>query len=151
MTSSPEACAIDVLEIVPLVMRNIRREMRNNRGSDLSVPQFRTLAFLNNNEGASLSDVAEHIGLTLPSASKLVDGMVVRQIIIRKSSEEDRRRIMLSLSNLGKDTLHNSYQATLAYLAQLLDVLSEADRQVIMQAMNIMRPVFMPAKEAAID
>lgn len=150
MSTNPEACAIEVLEIVPLVMRNIRREMRNNRGSDLSVPQFRTLAFLNHNEGASLSDVAEHIGLTLPSASKLVDGLVGRNIIIRKSSEDDRRRIVLSLSSMGKDTLHISFQATLSYLIQLLSVLSEADRQVIMQAMHIMRPLFMPIKDLGI-
>ena len=146
MTPSPDACAITVLEIVPLVMRNIRREMRHHRGSDLSVPQFRTLAFLNGNEGASLSDVAEHIGLTLPSASKLVDGMVGRNIIIRKSSEDDRRRIMLSLSSLGKDTLHTAYQATQTYLADLLAVLSEGDRHTIMQAMRILEPVFTPVK-----
>lgn len=146
MTPNPEVCASDVLEVVPLVMRNIRREMRNNRGSDLSVPQLRTLVFLNNNEGASLSDVAEYIGLTLPSASKLVDGLVVRNIIIRQSSEDDRRRVKLSLSSIGRDTLHISYEATLSYLAQLLAALSETDRQVVAQAMHILRPLFMSEK-----
>ncbi len=148
---SPEACAVDVLEVVPLIMRNIRREMRSHRTSDLSVPQFRTLAFLNNNEGASLSDVAEYIGLTLPSASKLVDGLVGHNIIIRKSSEDDRRRIVLSLSSLGKDTLQVSYQATLAYLVQLMTALSDADRQIVMHAMQLLKPLFLPVKETGAD
>jgi len=71
---SLDECARQVLETVPLVMRTVRAEMRRRRTADLSVPQFRTLNFLNRQAGASLSQVAEHIGLTLPSMSLLVEG-----------------------------------------------------------------------------
>ena len=67
MLGSADECARQVLEIVPLVMAAIRTEIRTHRGSELSVPQFRVLIFLNRHAGASLSDIAEHLGLTLPS------------------------------------------------------------------------------------
>ena len=148
MTDTPEVCATTVLEVVPLVMRNIRTEMRKNRGSDLSVPQFRTLAYLSQNEGSSLSDVAEHIGLSLPSASKLVDGLVNRKLILRKPSEDDRRRIMLSLTPGGRSTLDVAVHATETYLASVLSTLPEADCHAVQTAMQILRPLFSPATPA---
>jgi len=142
MSNIPEICATTVLEVVPLVMRNIRREMRNNRGSDLSVPQFRSLAYLSNNEGTSLSDVAEHIGLSLPSASKLIDGLVNRKLVLRKPSEDDRRRIMLSLTQEGQTTLQSAVQATETYLTRVLAALPENECAEVLHAMQILRPLF---------
>jgi DNA-binding MarR family transcriptional regulator len=142
MLITPELCATTLLEVVPLVMRNIRKEMRKNRGSDLSVPQFRSLAYISQNEGASLSDVADHIGLSLPSASKLVDGLVNRKLILRKPSEDDRRRIMLSLTQDGRSTLQVAVHATETYLAHVLSALSENDCGAVLGAMQILRPLF---------
>jgi DNA-binding MarR family transcriptional regulator len=93
---SLDECARQVLETVPLVMRTVRAEMRRHRAADLSVPQFRTLTFLSRQAGASLSQVAEHIGLTLPSMSSLVEGLVERKLILRNTHSVDRRRVTLT-------------------------------------------------------
>ena len=60
---TPELCAREVMETVPLVMRFIRMEMRSRRAPSLSVPQFRVLTFLSHKPGAPLSSVAEHLGV----------------------------------------------------------------------------------------
>ncbi len=146
MTASPETCAQEVLEVVPLVMRTIRAEMRRHRMADLSVPQFRTLAFIDRKVDASLSDVAEHIGLTLPSMSKIVDGLVMRKLVTRQTAPEDRRRMTLALTSRGRSALQASREATRACLAEDLAVLSERERETIEQAMTILRPVFTPAE-----
>ena len=96
MGITADQCAHELLEVVPLVMRTIRTEMRGHRGADLSVPQFRTLVFLGNHGGASLSDLADFIGLTLPSVSKLIDGLVTRKLVARKVCTNDRRRVKRS-------------------------------------------------------
>ena len=77
MSESPAHTARELMEVVPLVMRTFRAEMRGSRANDLSVPQFRALGFVHRKPGTSLSDVAEHIGLALPSMSKLIDGLVL--------------------------------------------------------------------------
>ena len=64
-----QQCAARVMEAVPLVMRFIRADMRAINATDMSVPQFRTLAFLDRNPGASLSELAEHLGVTRATAS----------------------------------------------------------------------------------
>ncbi len=79
-----DECARQLLETIPQIMRFIRAEMRSHRGHDLSVPQFRTLTFIHRNPEVSLSHLADHLGLTLPSTSKLVDGLVNQKIITRR-------------------------------------------------------------------
>ena len=142
MSNTSQICATTVLEVVPMIMRNIRKEMRRNRGNDLSVPQLRSLSFISHNEGASLSDVAEHIGLSLPSASKLIDGLVNRKLVLRIPSEDDRRRIMLSLTATGVTTLQISIRATEAYLTAVLSGIPEPDCESVLRAIQILRPLF---------
>jgi DNA-binding MarR family transcriptional regulator len=147
MPTSPDACAQEILEVVPAVMRSIRTELRHHRTADLSVPQFRTLAFIDRNTDASLSDVAEHIGLTLPSMSKIVEGLVVRKFVTRQTHPVDRRRMTMTLTARGLTALQASRDATRACLAEDLAGLTERQRDTIAQAMEILRPVFTPQGE----
>ena len=144
MPTSPDLCAQEVLDVVPVVMQTIRAELRRHRTADLSVPQFRTLAFIDRQADASLSDVAEHIGLTLPSMSKIVDGLVTRRLVTRQTAPEDRRRMTLALTARGQSALQASREATRACLAEDLAMLTERERETIKQAMTILRPVFTP-------
>jgi DNA-binding MarR family transcriptional regulator len=143
-----DECACEVLEVVPLVMRAIRSEMRSHRTPELSVPQFRALAFLGRHEGASLSDVAEHVGLTPPSMSKMVEGLVVRDLVVRQVSPSDRRRVTLTLTARGKSILESAHQGTVAHLTEKLAALSPEERATIVQAMQALRRAFASAKEA---
>lgn len=148
MTTSPDACAQEILDVIPAVMRTIRAELRRHRAADLSIPQFRTLAFIDRNANASLSDVTEHIGLTLPSMSKIVDGLVTRKLITRQTHPTDRRRMTLALTARGRTTLQSSRAATRACLAEDLAALTDRQRETVVQAMEILRPVFTSQGEA---
>jgi DNA-binding MarR family transcriptional regulator len=144
MSPSPYKCAGQVLETVPLVMRAIRAEMRSHRTPDISVPQFRVLAFLKRREGASLSDVAEHIGLALPAMSKMVDGLVARRLVRRGTRADDRRRLTLSLTAPGRAMHESARAATQSSLAQRLAMLSPSDRARVAGAMGLVQRLFTP-------
>ncbi len=144
MNSTPSAdeCAALLADTVPLIMRTIRAEMRKHRSADLSVPQFRALAFIGRHPGTSLSAVAEYIGLTLPSISKMIDRLKARGLVARRDAPDDRRRICLELTPLGQATWQSSTQATRTHLAEQLAALSPEERTVITQAMRSLHCVF---------
>jgi len=148
MPVSPDECAREVLDVVPLIMRTIRAEMRRHRTPGLSVPHFRVLAFLNRNEGASLSEVAEYIGLTLPSMSTLIDGLVTRELVTRQTSPSDRRRVTLALTARGKSTLAAARRETQAQLAESLATLTATERATVVRAMQALCAVFTPSPES---
>jgi DNA-binding MarR family transcriptional regulator len=137
-----DECARQLLDTTPQVMRFIRAEMRSHRGHDLSVPQFRTLTFVNRNPEVSLSHLAEHLGLTLPSTSKLVDGLVNQKIIIRHESKEDRRRLTLALTKNGQDILRVAREATQNHLKDVLHELSADELSTVIHAMNLLQSLF---------
>ncbi len=84
MSASPDAIAREVLDIVPIVMRVIRTEMRNQGSAEMGMPQFRALLFISRNPGSSLLAVAHHLGLTSPTVSKMVDGLVLNSLVRRR-------------------------------------------------------------------
>jgi DNA-binding MarR family transcriptional regulator len=148
MTTSPTECAGHILETVPVVMRTIRTEMRSHRGSDLSVPQLRVLVYLNRHAGASLSDIAEHMGTTLPSMSKMVDGLVARDLVSRGMDPKDRRRVILAPTALGRSTRQAAHKATESRLAERLAALSASERRTIIEAMQALKSIFASGREA---
>ena len=147
MTTSSENCAQTVLDVTPIIMRFIRVEMRRHRSADLSIPQFRTLNFINRNQGTSLLDVANHLGLTPSSTSSLVDDLVNRGLVLRQPSTTDRRRITLMLTSEGLTLLNIALQGTQYRLGCILKELPREDLDLVTQAMLILQPIF--AKEAS--
>jgi DNA-binding MarR family transcriptional regulator len=147
---SPVAgCAREVLEVVPMVMRVIRGELRKYGAREMSVPQYRTLGFVYRNDGASLSELADHVGLTLSTMSTLVDGLVARGLVNRREDPEDRRRMTLTLTELGRNRHEVAREATLISLGEMLSQLSPSDRATVTRAMQVLRERFSGGKAYA--
>ena len=145
--SSAEECAREILDDVPLAMRSIRTQLRKSGAIEVSIPQFRTLVFISRHSGASLSDAADHIGLTLPSMSTMIDGLVTRNLVIRRTDPHDRRRMTLTLTERGRTTLRGARESTLTYLSELLRNIPTSDRATLVRGMQILKSIF--TKEAA--
>ena len=126
-TITPELCAREVMETVPLVMRCISREMRSRRAPSLSVPQLHVLTFLSREPGAPLSSVAEYLGVTRSTASAIVDRLVRRKLVSRTAHPQERRCVVLTLTPAGVQHLQQARAAACAHLAKLLAGLSAAD------------------------
>ncbi len=146
-TISTEECAHELLDVVPLVMRDIRAQMRSRRTPELTIPQFRTLLFVHRNAGASLSEVANHMGLTLPTMSKLIDDLLKKGMLTRAEHPVDRRRLQLVATSHGVTIMEASKRGTLSYLSGELEKLSAEDRHKIVEAMKTLRSIFKDANK----
>ena len=142
MPVSAGRCAQGVLEVVPAVMRYIRAQMRAHRGAGLSVPQLRSLLFVNRHEGAALGSLAEHLGLTPPSTSKLVEDLVKRRLLERAISTADRRRLRLGISPAGKRQLEAVLEETHGKLSAAMAGLDPRELQAVSLAMQTLRACF---------
>jgi len=148
-TERIDPCADAVLNVVPPVVRAIRKTMREHRLPELSVPQFRTLGLLSFNPEACLSVVADYIGSSLPAASRMIDGLVAKNLVVRTVCPHDRRQIALALTPLGRKCFLESRQATRQQLVSRLAGLSESQKDVIIQAMEFLGEIFGTDSECA--
>jgi DNA-binding MarR family transcriptional regulator len=130
------------MDTAPQIVQTLRVEMRRGRGADISIPQFRTLRFIQRNPDSSLSHLAEHLGLTPPSASKLVDGLVKQKLVTRKESTADRRKLTLMLTQTGSSIVDSARAGARTNLAKKLEQLSNSELEAISAAMQILRPIF---------
>ncbi len=149
MTQIVRDNAQQIVDVVPLVMQIIRNRLRKRRPADINVPQFRALLYLNRNHGASLSGLADHIGLTPPAMSKLIDGLVVRKLVRRGACRGNRRRISLSLTSQGRDELNAAYACIQKCLIGKMSCLSEEDLNTIFRAMQVLQSLFVLEEKSA--
>lgn len=142
MSKLLNTCTYELMDTAPQIMQSIRVEMRRGRGSDISIPQFRTLRFIQCNPDSSLSSLARHLGLTLPSVSKLVDGLVKQELVIRQESTADRRRLTLVLTQAGASIVNSARASAQSNLAKNLGRLSDDELETVSCAMKLLRPIF---------
>ncbi len=122
-------------------MRRIRAEMRLRTMPGLSVPQYRTLFYLRAHRGATLSAVADFLGLTRPTTSKLIQRLVNQKIIARRVGA-DRRSISLSLTSQGRKALVLARLGTHEQLAKRLQRLPPSELETIAAALQVLSQAF---------
>ncbi|MBB5157268.1 MarR family winged helix-turn-helix transcriptional regulator [Saccharopolyspora phatthalungensis] len=68
-----------------------------------SVGQWHVLDSLAKTSGISMTKLSGDTGLTLPHLSKLVDRLVVNNLVYRRIDDADRRRVKLLLTPRGRN------------------------------------------------
>ena len=126
-----------------MVLWFIRRQMRGHR-QGLSLPQFRALVHVDRTPRASLSSVAEHLGASLPTTSRIVAGLVDKGLMLRQSARDDRRQISLALTDRGRSMLVQARQETQQRLQSEMSGLNCKQRESVVEAMNILKELFGP-------
>jgi DNA-binding MarR family transcriptional regulator len=80
--------------------------------------------------------------LTLPSVSKLVDGLVKQELMNRQDSATDRRRMILSLTKSGEEIVNFARKNAQAELTKILSVLPADELKIVQDSLEILNPLF---------
>ncbi|HAX70224.1 MAG: hypothetical protein KPEEDBHJ_00094 [Anaerolineales bacterium] len=149
MIDTVRGTAERIIDVVPLVMRSIRAKLHELRAADINVHQFRAMLYINRNHGTSLSDVAAHVGVSLPTMSVLIDKLVDRKLVSRdaRGGEEDRRKMCLFLTLQGQEELNVAYDFAQKFLMVKMSRLSKEELKTISQAMQILQDLFVISPE----
>lgn len=137
-----DQCANAVLEVVPLVMDTLRAAMRQNVGEQLSVPQFRCLNFIAREPGCSIGAVASFLGVTMPTASAMVDRLVRAGAVKPRSFPGDRRRTQLHITAAGKSQLSEIRRGAHDDLVRALSGLGARELRELRSGLSVLRQAF---------
>lgn len=135
---SADECAQRILRVVPLLMREIRSEMRAAAPAGLSVPQFRILIFANTQSDASVSEVAAHLGVSVPTASVAVDKLVRLGMLSAEPTPDNRRRRSLLLTPRGRRAVADALASTTSAFAHRVAALTHVQLRDIAQALDLL-------------
>lgn len=89
--------------------------------------QFELLHFLSHQEGKSMSFYGEKMGISKPNLTVVADRLIDEGFMERDYSKEDRRVIILRLTQKGKDYVAEQKQIFKAEIAKRLKTLQADD------------------------
>ncbi len=119
-------------------MRWVRTGTRADAAPGLTVPQLRVMMLLRRAPGSGVSAVAGHQGVSLASASALVERLVRQGLVERVQDPAERRRVRLTLTDTGADRLRSVNLGTRRAMARALQARSPSELALIAQAMDLL-------------
>lgn len=83
--------------------REINRQLDARfKKEGVPVEQWRILKILSDGQGHSMGDLAEAVLLNHPTLTKMVDRMVSDALVYRVQDPDDRRKVLMFISDRGK-------------------------------------------------
>jgi len=81
------------------------RVLHEIAGEDFTVYQLQLLRLVSVKNDQSIGSLAAHLGVSNPAMSKAVERLVQRMFLHRSDTEQDRRRVQLSVTKMGQQIL----------------------------------------------
>jgi len=130
-----------ILELIPRIMRLIRTEMRGHAQGQLTIPQLRILLKLTRTT-MTHREVAEWMGITPATLTRMVDVLVHRKLATRKTDPSDRRQIHLTPTALGKKMAENYMKQTDIWIQKKVEGLSIDRQNGLLNGLSILAELF---------
>jgi DNA-binding MarR family transcriptional regulator len=105
---------------------------------ELSDTQLAALAALEKHPGMTPSELAEHEKVQPPSITRVIASLEERGLLQRMPHSTDRRQVVLSATDQGRDVVRKLRQLREAWLARRLRELTPAERAVLREALPIL-------------
>lgn len=139
------------LRLLSLVERTLTGRLEEAlRGCGSSLDQWRILRLLADRGGCPMNVVADHAMLLAPKLSKLVDRMVAANLILRRQDHEDRRRVLIVVSERGRRALAEWDEATDDVRGQFRELLG-ADAEQFEALLRRLQDGLDPAASGALE
>jgi len=134
-----QTAARELLHVVMLVMKTLGAEMRRSR-RPLEPAQMGSLMRIGAGP-CSMSELARHQAVSLPTISKSVDMLVRRGWVERGAGKSDRRQSMVRLTPRGRRVLVDIQQRAERHVADTLAPLTPAERAQLVSALRTLTGV----------
>ena len=113
------------------VMRLARRIRLERSTEDLSLNQLAVLGTLRRSGELTLGELAAVERVKPPSITRTVNSLVEAGLVVRRPNETDGRLVMVDLTPQAREVLDEDGRRRDLWLAQRLDELAPADRQLL--------------------
>jgi len=140
-----KAAARELLHVVMLVMRTVAADMRRSH-PHLAPVQMGSLMRIAA-EPCTMSDLARHQAVSLPTISKSVDMLERRRWVERWVDKQDRRQTIVRLTPSGRRVLADIKQRAERRVASTLAPLAAAERTHLIAVLKVLTRILAPGDD----
>lgn len=149
-TEGPQARDIEVAGVLRTVMTRLIKQLRRETKDEaqLSLTERSTLGLLYQHGELLPSDIARMEKVTTQSMSQIVNHLFEVGFIHKASSAEDKRKVLLSLTPAGRESVEERRHNKEEWLAKALhEKASPAERELVMEALVVLEKLMDEKKE----
>ncbi len=126
-----------IVDLLPLIVKNLRigRLLENVRPG-LGISQVLVLHALERApaEGASMGDLADEVGVTVPTTTGLVGRLAREGLVERRAHPSDRRVVLVALTADGRAVARRAASYLAEMMGKLLGDLEAGEREGLAHA-----------------
>ena len=105
---------------------------------DMSTPQFKALLLISEEEGIRMRELARKMGGSFSNATVLVDRLVERGLVERLAEPEDRRVVLVRVSEEGRFLIEQLVTSWRAISPSILETLAPEELDTVHDALRIL-------------
>lgn len=105
---------------------------------DMSTPQFKALLLISEEEGIRMRELARKMGGSFSNATVLVDRLVERGLVERMAEPEDRRVVLVRVSEEGRFLIEQLVTSWRAISTSILETLAAEELVTVHDALRIL-------------
>ena len=109
------------------------------RPHHISVMIWRVLAVLQERDGNNISYLASRLAIDRSNLSRITDSMVKDGLVERKNLPNDRRNVLIYLTEAGKQKVQDAYPDVLAIIEATLEGFSEEEKETLISLLRRMK------------
>lgn len=113
-------------ELLSIMMRSVKMPVHKKVG-DIAKGEMFILNYLAENDGAVPSEISKLAHVSTARITATINALEEKGLISREFSENDRRMVLLHITEAGRISAKKKYQSALAYSRSLLQELGEED------------------------
>lgn len=102
----------------------------------ITTPQLICLHSLNSNGSMTLSELARDISLCMSTTTGIVDRLIVRELVSRQQSDQDRRKVAITITEAGRELIESTPELLQQQFIDSFSELTELEQATITLALE---------------
>lgn len=103
---------------------------------EVTLTQYRTLVVLASKGPQRLSELAEAVGVTSATATRMCDRLIRKKLIHRRTERDDRRNVRITLSSKGHALVDGVTQNRRSRISQIIETISPKDQVTLINILT---------------
>ena len=118
------------------------QELRSGEECDLTVTELHILDKIGEDQGCTMSEAAERLGVTLATLTAAANRLEKKGYLQRERSNTDRRTVYLTLTNRGRAArrIHDRFHRRLC--EAVVEGMTESERDVLLKGLRNLNDFF---------
>jgi DNA-binding MarR family transcriptional regulator len=137
--------------LAPLLAQHRNRWAARCQAHGLSIVGFQVLALLEMHGGMPMTRLADELGVALPNATGIVGRLVERGIVARSDDAQDRRRVVVTLTDDGHGLIGEMEEGRRERMSRLFSHMTDDQQQRLLQSVKDLHAAAMRLEAEAED